>query len=135
LTHEPPRKSWGAGRVAFIARLDTIRLEMSQGYPLTTIFQRHQAALGIGYQSFCKLVSRYAGDARLVPRPASRPSSTTEPTPTPKPNPASSPVVPEPVLSSTERLPHARHEPAVRRTFNHDPLEKPDDRKRLLGEG
>ena len=61
------RKPWGAGRVVFFARLDAIRSELSQGYPLTTIYDRHQVALQIGYRSFCKLVSRYAEDAKLSP--------------------------------------------------------------------
>jgi hypothetical protein len=48
-----------------VARLDMIRSEMGQVLPLTAIYARHRAALGIGYQSFCKLIARYAGDAKL----------------------------------------------------------------------
>ena len=68
MSEDKPRKAWGAGRVALVARLDTIRSEMGQGLPLTAIYDRHRAALGIGYQSFCKLIARYAGDAKLSPR-------------------------------------------------------------------
>ena len=35
-------------------------------------------------------------------------------------------------MTASEGTNHAGHHPA--RTFNHDPLEGPDDRKRLLGE-
>ncbi len=54
--------------MVFFARLEAIRSELSQGYPLTIIYDRHQAALQIGYRSFCKLVSRYAADAKLTAR-------------------------------------------------------------------
>lgn len=69
------RKSWGAGRVAFIARLDKIKGELAQGLPLTTIYANHQAALGIGYPSFCKLVNRYAPDAKLATRRSRAPTT------------------------------------------------------------
>jgi hypothetical protein len=123
------RTAWGAGRVAFIARIDAIRSEMRQGYPLTMIFARHQTALGIRYQTFCKLVSRYAADARLAPVRARSDAN---------PPPASAPAL---STTSEARLPSlpaqgpsdARHLPG-RRGFNHDPLERPDDRRRLLDE-
>ena len=35
MSDDIPRKAWGAGRVALVARLDTIRSEMGQGLPLT----------------------------------------------------------------------------------------------------
>jgi len=55
---------WGAGRVAFVARLDTIRSEIAQGFTLRAIYERHETALGIGYSAFCKLVLRHADAAR-----------------------------------------------------------------------
>ena len=66
----PPPKAWGIGRVAFIARIDTIRAELAQGWPLTVVYARHWEALGIGYWGFWRLVARYAADAR--PSPTSR---------------------------------------------------------------
>ena len=62
------RKPWGSGRVALFARFDTIKTELRQGYPLTVIYERHQAALGVGYRAFCKLVRQYAEDAKFAPR-------------------------------------------------------------------
>ena len=38
------RAAWGAGRVAFLARLETISREMREGHSLTTIFERHRLA-------------------------------------------------------------------------------------------
>jgi hypothetical protein len=57
-------RKWGAGRVAFLGRLDKIKADLALGVPLRTIHEKHQAALGIGYASFCRLVARYAADAR-----------------------------------------------------------------------
>jgi hypothetical protein len=65
-TVEPPPKAWGIGRVAFFARIDAIRAELAQGWPLTTIYKRHKDALGVGYRGFCRLVTRHAADARPV---------------------------------------------------------------------
>ena len=70
-----------------MARLDTIRSEMGQGLPLTAIYDRHRAALGIGYQSFCKLIAGYAGDAKLSPRYAAPRSDASRRPPAPKPAP------------------------------------------------
>src|SRR5579863_7824068 len=61
---KPPTKEWGVGRVAFFARIDAIRAELAQGWPLTAIYARHKAPLGITYSGFCKLVGRHAADAR-----------------------------------------------------------------------
>jgi hypothetical protein len=63
MSRQTPRKAWGSGRIAVLARLDTIRSELGQGFPLTVIYDRHKTAIGIGYPSFCKLIERYAGDA------------------------------------------------------------------------
>jgi len=63
----PPPKAWGIGRVAFFARIDTIRAELAQGWPLRAVYARHREALGIGYWGFCRLVARHAADARPVP--------------------------------------------------------------------
>jgi hypothetical protein len=68
MSKQTPRKAWGSGRIAVLGRLDTIRSELSQGLPLTVIYDRHKTAIGIGYPSFCKLIERYAGDAKLTPR-------------------------------------------------------------------
>src|SRR5579859_6645516 len=64
---EPRPKAWGVGRVAFFARIDAIRAELAQGWPLTAIYARHKDALGIGYSGFWRLVVRHASDARPMP--------------------------------------------------------------------
>ena len=126
----PPRRSWGAGRVAFLAMLDTIRGELRQGHPLTAIFARHQAALGIRYAGFCKLVKRYAEDAKVANAavPARRP------VPSAAAAPFAAPAQPAPAPSYATEGSYDAGQPPARRTFNHDPVERPDDRRRLLGE-
>lgn len=130
-----PRKSWGAGRVAFMARLDTIRSEITQGVPLTGIYEQHRAALGIGYPSFVKLVGRYADDVRLTRRrprsagdePRSAPFAA-QASPASGPAPAPKPVPAKPEGSAAD----ARHEP-VARPFHHSPVPKEGELDQLLG--
>jgi hypothetical protein len=132
---EPPRKSWGAGRVIFMARLDRIRSEIGEGYPLTAIFDRHRAVLGIGYRSFCKLVNRYAGDARLIPRRSSDRTRTAVPAHPRKPASAVSAVELTPLLTPPKGPVDARHEPATRPTFKHSGVVQEGEPEQLLGPG
>jgi hypothetical protein len=130
----PPPKEWGVGRVAFFTRIDTIRAELAQGWPLTAIYARHKKALGIGYWGFYRLVVRHAADARPVPLQAvndepkrkrhasARAASLDTPTTATKPPPIPS------VEGSDAHAAHQRH-----RTFNHDPIERPGDYERLFG--
>src|SRR5277367_1129594 len=68
-------KPWGVGRVAFFARIDEIRTELAQGWPLTAIYARHKSALGISYGGFWRLVVRHAADARPTRQQATVASS------------------------------------------------------------
>src|SRR5580692_10752779 len=68
-------KSWGVGRVAFFARIDEIRTELAQGWPLTAIYARHKSALGISYGGFWRLVVRHAADSRPTRQQAAVASS------------------------------------------------------------
>jgi hypothetical protein len=118
-------RSWGKGRTVFVARLETIRREIGEGLLLTTIYDRHKAALGIGYAGFCKLVARYADDAkplrpRLVPAVEKAPS----------------PALPaNPVPPTPEAQAHARHEPASRPDFKHHGIVQEGEPEQLFGAG
>ena len=129
-----PPKAWGVGRVAFLARIDSIRAELAQGWSLTAVYARHKDALGIGYQAFWRLVVRHAADARPAPgravnegakpdRQAARVASSGTRTTAAKPLPT------PPSVEGSD--PHARHQRP--RTFNHDPVERPGDYERLFG--
>jgi len=131
----PPPKAWGVGRVAFFARIDTIRAELAQGWPLTAVYARHREALGIGYWGFCRLVARHAADARPVPIQAVNDE------PKRKRHAAAGAASLDTHTTATKPLPtlrsaegsdaHAGHQP--HRTFNHDPIERPGDYERLFG--
>ncbi len=123
----PPRKPWGAGRVAFLARLDAITAEIAQGLPLTAIYETHRAALGIGYPSFVKLVGRYANGARVTRRRTRTVEETPSPT-TPPAAPAPPPALPLPEKGSSD----ARHEPVAPRTFTYDGNPRADDYERYV---
>jgi hypothetical protein len=132
------QKPWGTGRIAFVARLEAIRSELRQGLPLTVIYDRHKAALRIGYASFCKLVARYADDAKLARRrprlsPAARPVAAPAPAPAPS---AALPTgkLPTHVEGPTHAAGHPPALPATR-TFRHNPVPKAGEIDQLLGAG
>jgi len=122
------------GRVAFLARIDTIRAELAQGWSLTTVHARHKDALGIGYKTFWRLVVRHAADARPVPGRAvsegvkpDRQASASEARSDARAATAKPP--PPPSVEGSDA--YAGHQPP--RTFTHDPLERPGDYERLFG--
>jgi hypothetical protein len=131
------RKPWGAGRVVFFAKLEAIKAELSQGYPLTTIYDRHQAALQIGYRSFCKLVSRYADDAKLSPRrsPSSTEVSSTGTAGLVRPSVAVIGPPPPHPSGSAENRPRALRESAATPTFQHHGVVQEGEPERLFGAG
>ena len=117
------RRMKGVGRVAFIAHLAEITAELDAGWPIKAVYENRKERLGMSYAQFTRYVDQIVRHGRraLIPPPA--------------------PSQPPPERPSRERLPtmtasegtnHAGHHAA--RTFSHDPLEGPDDRKRLLGE-
>jgi len=117
--------SWGKGRTVFVSRLETIRSEISEGLLLTTIYGRHKEALGIGYAGFCKLVARYADDAKPL-RPRAAPLVAQ----------AASPALPaSPVPLTPEARPDARHEPAARADFKHHGIVQEGEPEQLFGPG
>lgn len=88
-----PVRHWGAGRVVFLTILETVRRDVKQGYPLTVIYRRHAAKLGVSYASFARYVQRYITQAdnresrrRAAKRDAALPSSQAAPSPSPSPS-------------------------------------------------
>jgi hypothetical protein len=81
------RTAWGAGRVAFLARVDKIKADLAIGVPLKAIYAKHQTELGIAYPTFCRLVSRYAADAKPAVQAAAprKPRRSAAPKPTSPP--------------------------------------------------
>jgi hypothetical protein len=130
--------------VAFFARIDAIRAELAQGWPLTTIYARYRAPLGITYSGFCKLVGRHAADARPTRQRVPFASSSVlrsgsvgttgagEPSPVEVSVRRGNPAVSSPTaVLEKGSTPDAGHQPA--RTFVHDPVERPGDYERLFG--
>jgi hypothetical protein len=110
----------GLGRVAFIAHLAEITAELDAGWPIKAVYENRKGRLGMSYAQFTRYVDQIVRHGRRVQVP---------------PHPTSVPSQPPPVRplpNASEGANHAGHHPA--RTFSHDPLEGPDDRKRLLGE-
>ena len=68
-TSKPMR---GMARVAFLAHLDAIRTELTQGFPLKAIYQKHQAKLGMSYTQFTRYCAQLPrAEAALSPATAS----------------------------------------------------------------
>ena len=109
--------------------------ELELGYTAVAIYERNQIKLGgsISYPQFARYV-RQLLDNGVVRPPLGR--STEVPatvSPPPKP-PRIAPPISQPQPAAAERLEDARHHPVRNRGFNHDAIERPGDRKRLLGE-
>ena len=140
-----PPKEWGLGRVAFFACLDTVRAEIGQGWPLTTIHARHRDKLGICYSAFCKLVSQHAADARPGASPragaARRTASSVSgramgPDTTSHNGFATEPGSPAhfaPHPTREGERPHGGQQPS--RTFVHDPVERPGEDRNTRRKG
>jgi hypothetical protein len=117
----------GVGRLAFIAHLADITAELDAGWPIKAVYENRKERLGMSYAQFTRYVDQIVRQGRralVPPRPTPAPS---QPSPTARPLPERLPT-----MTASKGANHAGHHPA--RTFSHNPLEGPDDRKRLLGE-
>jgi hypothetical protein len=56
---DKPKIRRGAGRVAFLARIDDFRKLLVAGHPLRAIYDDFAEQLGISYSQFTKYVGRY----------------------------------------------------------------------------
>jgi len=121
----------GLARVTFRANAAMIRTELEQGWTAKAIFERHHAKLGtMSYRQFLRHIAQELGPDVGRSLVARGPPRRGEPPP-PLPSAAEPPpAAPSPSPQGTDR---AGHQPASR-GFNHDPIERPDDRRRLLGE-
>jgi hypothetical protein len=119
----PQRKRMkGVGRVAFMARLDDITADLEAGWPIKAVYQKCSDKIGMSYAQFARYVDR-------IVRQGNHPNAANR-----KPTPQATTPSHDPVPQDDMRgIRHAGHQPA-RRGFNHDPIERPDDRRRLLGE-
>lgn len=123
----PDRRSTkGVGRVTFMAHLAEITAELDAGRPLKAVYENRQDRLGISYRQFTRYVGlfirRSAHDKAPSPSPA---AASAPPLTHPEPNAGIG-------ITASGQADHDAHR--APRTFNHDPVERPDDRRRLLGE-
>jgi Family of unknown function (DUF5338) len=115
----------GFGRVAFIAQLAEITAELDAGWPIKAIYDNRKQRLGVSYVQFTRYVDQFIRQNRRPQASTRGPAAVSQASP---PTPPQAPTV----LIASEGTNDAGYRPA--RTFNHDPLERPGDRKRLLGE-
>lgn len=59
MAFEQKRTYRGAGRIAFLARVDDMKELMKAGYPMLAIYEGYQSELKISYSQFARYVSRY----------------------------------------------------------------------------
>jgi len=56
----PKEKLPGAGRVAFLARLDEFRVLIEAGWPITVVYEHHGGDnTGLSYSQFARYVGKY----------------------------------------------------------------------------
>lgn len=55
-------KRLGAGRVAFLARVEVIREKIDAGHTMASIYEDYQKPLGIGYKQFVNYVNKFIRD-------------------------------------------------------------------------
>ena len=127
------RTPWGAGRIALFARLDAITSDLAAGWPMTAIYKRHMAGLGISYSGFCKLVRRHANEARpehREPPPLSDTNSSV-----PNRSEAVAPTLPATPVTPQDRPPSHAADEQPRGTFRYSPIPKEGEIDRLFGSG
>jgi hypothetical protein len=108
-----------------------IRNELGQGWTARSVYDRHHDKLGImSYRQFLRHIAQELGPdvghsavVRSPPRADASPAS---------PLSTATPLTDSPSLPPQGSSRAGHHSPS--RTFNHDPIERPDDRRRLLGE-
>jgi len=116
----------GIGRVTFIAHLAEITAELDAGCPLKVIYENRQGRLGISYRQFARYVDQLIRRGARGQAPSPPPAAASSPRLAQlEPNVAVGITATDQAIDTAHRTP---------RTFNHDPVERPDDRRRLLGE-
>jgi hypothetical protein len=131
------RTPWGAGRIALFARIESITSDLAAGWPMTAIYQRHMAGLGISYSGFCKLVRRHANDATVSlqeTRPSPSHTSASPPHRCEAAAPATAPAAATPPTVEDRQPSHAADE-QPRGTFRFSPIAKEGEIDRLFGSG
>jgi hypothetical protein len=78
VTLELKKNSRGAGRVAFLARIEDIRKMIDAGYTLLVIYEKYEKSLKIGYSQFARYVTRYIRSKPRHENEGEKPAPATE---------------------------------------------------------
>lgn len=54
---QPEKRRKGEGRALFLTRIDVIRTELQQGWPVKTVYEQHNLYLHMSYSQFWRYVS------------------------------------------------------------------------------
>jgi hypothetical protein len=93
-----------------MADLAAIRDEISRAIPMTDVYASRADRLGVGYSAFCKLVAKYAPDAKPIAFSA-KPQGNLD------------------IVSRPSDSPNTGRRP----TFNHEPKISPERAERIFG--
>ncbi len=106
----PKGRLTGAGRVAFLARLDKFRDLLAAGWPITVVYESHGGAeTGLSYSQFVRYVGKY------IRTPSKRG--------TPQPQPLNEPplyITPPPAPGHSHSSEIPSRTPTSRAVFKHD---------------
>ena len=114
----PGKKHRGAGRVAFLARIEEIKQMVSEGHPLLSIYEKHQAELGTSYSQFARYVAKYVRSTPTNEHPVQPPSS---PAPVRQQAPAVAPQQSAASAAGDAPAPARPDRPGRPKPFDHDP--------------
>ncbi|PRE08849.1 TraK oriT-binding protein [Burkholderia multivorans] len=111
MTKAPKERLTGAGRVAFLARLDKFRDLLEAGWPITVVYETYGGAdTGLSYSQFVRYVGKY------IRTPSKRGSEQVKPL-----DQSPTPTTPSPALSRLHPGPTPLQAPTSRSGFQHDP--------------
>lgn len=125
----PGMKHRGAGRVAFLARVEEFKELHSKGYPLLSMYEKHEAELGISYSQFARYVAKYVrsppAHEHVAAPPSASPAPTQAPAVSPRPNPGSkpdaAPAPAAPTANANAQQSNKPERPSRPKPFDHDP--------------
>lgn len=118
----------GAGRAAFLARIEPIKAAVERGLPLTIIYDEHGTGMGLSYSQFHRYVARYV-------RNDDKPTRNTTPAlpgfeQGPKEPPAVGPAPEQPAGGRTPSTPPKPAPGGPGQRFRHNA--EPDDKDSLI---
>lgn len=108
---QPEKRRKGEHRALFLTRIDVIRTELQQGWPVKSVYERHKAELQMSYPQFWRYVSSLILKETTKVSGTAPPNEAVAPAAGPPAVPPSKPTDPDggPVIRQFEYNPRAKN--------------------------